>query len=67
MDRSSSATASLIASLLIAFLNYVLGLVGVQSMTKKMIIGIILIIAVAISRLNTSGIRRKRRTASAKA
>ena len=66
-NRRPTVFGIVIASLLIAFLNYVLGLVGVQSMTKKMIIGIILIIAVAISRLNTSGIRRKRRTASAKA
>ena len=51
-NRRPTVLGIIIASLFYSCLNYVLGLIGIQSMEKKLIIGIILILSVAISKFD---------------
>ena len=66
-NRRPTVLGIVIASLFISSLNYVLGLIGMQSMMRKMIIGVIMICSVAISKVNRASLATmfpsRRRTA----
>lgn len=56
-NRRPTVLGIVIASLFISCLNYVLGLIGIQSMDRKMVIGMILICSVTMSKLNKNRFR----------